>query len=282
MSFLRTCWAWLRGHLKMLAWSGGLAVAVPILVYAVVYVVVETRSSPSDERLELADGTVVAYLEKEVGADGPPVILFHGSPGHAGDWKPFLERTRVDAVDSFVAVDRLNFGDSGTAEEGSLAAQAKVIGPAVPHNPILVGHHYGAAVALRAAIDEPNFVAGLVLVAGATNPHAEDHRDRRELVDSLAAVVPTPWERANREMLTLAEENGAMARLMPLVSCPVVIVHGTADSEFPHEDAIAYLVPLLKNAPSVEVIEVAGAGIDLIATHPEKVDEALRMILAKR
>ena len=110
----------------------------------------------------------------EAGEGGPPVILLHGASVNLRDWTygllPWLaERRRV------VAFDRPGFGYSERAGDGwtpvrqarHLAKAARALGI---ERPIVVGHSWGAAVALAWALEHPDDVTGVVSVSGATMP----------------------------------------------------------------------------------------------------------------
>lgn len=106
--------------------------------------------------------------------DGPPVILIHGASGNVRDW-------HFDIVDKLtggrrvIAMDRPGFGYSDRSDDPDAwrpSEQAKQLRRAArrmdARRPILVGHSWGAAVALAWALDAPDEVAGVVSVSGAT------------------------------------------------------------------------------------------------------------------
>mgnify|MGYP006422752319 CR=1 FL=1 len=102
------------------------------------------------------------------------------------------------------AAHRLGYGNSTPGHELSLEAHARSLEPFLTGTfssdaqrgvrPILVGHSCGGPVALRAAVEYPDLVGGVVLVAGATDPYMQDSRWFRRLVNRVSLVVPEPWE----------------------------------------------------------------------------------------
>ncbi|MEO5988614.1 MAG: alpha/beta fold hydrolase [Candidatus Eisenbacteria bacterium] len=111
---------------------------------------------------------------------GPLVVLLHGADGVHHDFPPAL----IDmlATDHTVlALDRPGHGHSArvpgmhglAAHSAALRAvlRARTMGPA-----ILVGHSYGAIVALRTALDEPALVRAVLAV---TPVFATDARNQR-------------------------------------------------------------------------------------------------------
>ena len=107
---------------------------------------------------------------------GQPVVMIHGASGNLRDFtfdltEPLATRFRV------IAMDRPGFGYSTRASDenawtpfaqaSQLRAAAKQMGV---EKPIVVGHSWGAAVALAWAIDAPDEVAGVVTASGAMMP----------------------------------------------------------------------------------------------------------------
>lgn len=132
----------------------------------------ETAYPPLGRILSVGSAKVHATDE---GAGGPPVILIHGASGNVRDWTfsitgRLAERRRV------IAMDRPGFGYSTreggdawrpSAQAAQLRAAARQMGA---ERPIVVGHSWGAAVALAWALDAPDDVSGVVAVSGAMMP----------------------------------------------------------------------------------------------------------------
>jgi pimeloyl-ACP methyl ester carboxylesterase len=110
--------------------------------------------------------TQVVPFHKEAGS-GATVLCLHSNASHSGQWRGLLEqlsnRFRVVAVDSY--------GSGRTAEWPSdrviaLADEVELLQPLLDgasRPTYLVGHSYGAAVALKAALLHPGRFAGLAL-----------------------------------------------------------------------------------------------------------------------
>ncbi len=100
---------------------------------------------------------------------GPPVVLLHGASGNRRDWtmgpaKAIAQRRTV------YAFDRPGHGTSGfPAGLESLTTQARLMRAALERDgvqrAVVVGHSYGGSVALAWALDAPESVEGLVLIA---------------------------------------------------------------------------------------------------------------------
>jgi pimeloyl-[acyl-carrier protein] methyl ester esterase len=103
-------------------------------------------------------------LHTETAGDGPDLFLVHGWGMNAAVWKPFADRL----VDRYrvTAVDLPGHGLSDGSAEPTLRAWAAACLSAAPPHAVWVGWSLGAQVALRAALEAPERVHRLVLVAG--------------------------------------------------------------------------------------------------------------------
>lgn len=101
---------------------------------------------------------------------GEPVFLIHGASSHIGTWEPTIvpmlkERYFVSAY------DRPGMGYTTDRPQGAdtLALQAQVAASVIERlgltKPVVVAHSWGGAVALRLALDRPDLLSGLVLIA---------------------------------------------------------------------------------------------------------------------
>jgi len=244
--------------------------------YGATYAAVSSAASDADRALRLPDGRVLAYrvLRRPQSARAR-LILVHGAPADSGSWRRLWEsQANVLADFEVIAPDRLGYGASSPGVETSLAAHARSLEGLLGESTVLVGHSYGAPVALRAAAEFPDRVAGVVLVAGACDPYMDDAEWFRELVDAAGAAVPRPWRVANAELLALTAENRAMMPLLERVRCPVVVVHGTWDPVCPHEGAVGAVRRLVPGA-AVRVVSLPRAGHNLHLSHPGVVAESI-------
>jgi len=133
------------------------------------------RENPPAGRFVTVDGIRLHYIEK--GAGSPPVILIHGNVVTAEDFDLsglldlVAERHRV------VAFDRPGFGysDRPHGAAGTPAAQADLLRRAFERlgieRPVVLGHSWGALVALALALNHPHAVRGLVLLSGYYYPN---------------------------------------------------------------------------------------------------------------
>jgi pimeloyl-ACP methyl ester carboxylesterase len=142
---------------------------------------------PESEFVEVPGGRLYYQVE----GSGDPVLLIHGNLGNLGMWDdqvgPFAERYRV------IRYDRRGFGRSRT-ERVSFSERADAVamlqhalpGATSCH---LIGQSWGGIVALDLAIERPQMVDSLVLVASGAGGF------KAELPDD---VQPPPWDEMER------------------------------------------------------------------------------------
>jgi pimeloyl-ACP methyl ester carboxylesterase len=128
----------------------------------------ERRHPPQGQFIEV-DGVRLHYTDR--GA-GPPVVLVHGNMVSGGDWDSsgiapaLLENHRV------IAFDRPGFGhsDRPRGKLWTAEAQAELLYKATKQlgveRPVVVGHSWGAIVALAMTLRHQADIAGVVLVSG--------------------------------------------------------------------------------------------------------------------
>ena len=154
-----------------------LAVSAAALAAAAVYNAYRARQierqHPPAGRFVDIDGARLHYLER---GQGTPVVLIHGNVVTAKDWTLSGVLDRVAERHRVVAFDRPGYGYSerprGVA--WTAAAQADHLRRAFARlgleRPVVVGHSWGTLVALALALEHPDVVRGLVLLAGYYHP----------------------------------------------------------------------------------------------------------------
>jgi pimeloyl-ACP methyl ester carboxylesterase len=100
------------------------------------------------------DGTPIAYYRS---GGGPPLVLVHGTSGSSARWKPVL--TRLEEHFSVYALDRRGYGASGDGSDYALEREIEdvvAVFDSLSEPAHLLGHSFGALVALEAALQLPN------------------------------------------------------------------------------------------------------------------------------
>jgi pimeloyl-ACP methyl ester carboxylesterase len=199
----------------------------------------------------------------QAGDTTQPLVLFvHGSPGSLSAFIDFLADSALLKQSLLVTIDRPGFGYSnfGVAEP-SLEKQAELLKPILEkyknNRPItLVGHSLGGPVIARMAMDYPQLVDGLVIVAGSIDPALEPNETwfRAPLATPfLRWILPRSLRASNEEIYQLKPQLEQMLPLWKNVTCPVYVVQGQKDSLVPPGNA-DFAKKMLTNAPVTLVL----------------------------
>jgi len=131
---------------------------------------VEKALPPRGQFLEVL-GARIHYLDK--GA-GPPILIVHGLGGQLGNFTYALLE-RLTGEFRVILIDRPGSGYSHRAPgaTGRLTEQSGIVAEFIRklglERPLLVGHSLGGAIALGVALDHPEAVKALALVAPLTD-----------------------------------------------------------------------------------------------------------------
>jgi len=188
----------------------------------------------------------------------PRVIYVHGTPNDAKAFADFL----VDPVDGLeaISVDRPGFGNSQPS--GAMVSyedQARAIRSLLVERagkwPILVGHSLGGPIVARVAADYPEQVAGIVIVAGNFDPEEEKVGILQSIVQTRVArfFMPQMFDNSLMELREGKSQTTKLATVLGKIRCPVIIVHGTADTLVVYSN-VEYLRSRLTSAKSIEVV----------------------------
>ncbi len=171
---------------------------------------------------------------------GNQVLFIHGAPGSLDDSLRFFYRPDLRSRAQLISYDRPGFGYSGLGEPlTSLEAQAAVAMDLIEPGAVVVGHSYGATIALRMAMDYPDLLSGVIILAGVS---AAEHEkifwfNRPMESPALNWMLGGAWRSANTEKLTHLDELPLFDDLWENIRTPVIIIHGTRDRLVPYENA---------------------------------------------
>lgn len=224
----------------------------------------------------------------KAGDDSNPLVLFvHGSPGSLDAFIHFLADSTLTNLALLVSTDRPGFGYSNFGNgEGSLQKQGEALKPILEkyknnHPIILVGHSLGGPLIVRMAIDFPELVDGLIVVAGSVDPSLEPEETwfRAPLATPfLSWILPGSFRASNEEIYHLKPELEQMLPLWKKVTCPVIVIQGNKDSLVPKENA-DFAKKMLINAP-VEIVRVDSMNHFVPWSNPELIRDAIIKLLA--
>jgi pimeloyl-ACP methyl ester carboxylesterase len=278
-------------------WAKRIAPAAIVVVAAPILLVSCSIPGPK------SDPATIAALARDMTADGPEsehvsyvhagddlqprVIYIHGTPGSASDFADYLV-TPVPGLEA-IAVDRLGFGNSGhrSGGESSFEAQAKAIAPLLVQRdgkwPILVGHSLGGPIAARLAAMYPDRVGGLVIAAGSLDPDQEKPGFGQRLFTSGAIrwLLPQTLDNTAGELKAAKTQTELLALELRKVTCPVIIIHGTADDQVPYVN-MAYSKKMLVNAASVETVTIDGQNHFIPWQRPDTIRDAVKKLAEHR
>lgn len=223
----------------------------------------------------------IHYVEAG-GTTGPAVLFVHGSPGSLSAFIDFLADTALLPHALLITTDRPGFGHSnfGNAEP-SLQKQAAILKPILERHRnnrpvILVGHSLGGPLIARMAIDYPDLVDGLVIVAGSIDPALEPHETwfhASFATPFLSWILPRSFRASNEEIYQLKPQLEEMLPLWKNITCPVIIIQGKKDMLVPYEN-VDFARKVLVNAP-VQYIIVDDMNHFVPWSHPELIREAI-------
>jgi pimeloyl-ACP methyl ester carboxylesterase len=160
----------------------------------------QTSACAPTSRAVPGDG--VTLCARDWGGSGQAVALLHGLASNARIWDGVAPRL-VGAGLRVVALDQRGHGESEQPDNGyGFATLGQDLSSALAglglERPVLVGHSWGASVALQYAADRPGALAGLALVDGGlvgvaewAGPTREDAR--RRLAPPRFAVPLADW-----------------------------------------------------------------------------------------
>lgn len=187
---------------------------------------------------------------------GKPLVMFvHGSPGSS----TALMTIATDSVfmQHFmpVLVDRPGFGYSNFGRgEQSLSKQSTWLTDILKLYPnekkILVGHSLGGPLVAKMAMDYPNEISAIVILAGSIDPDLEPKEWYRKPMNSpfIRWLVPKAFAASNDEILTLKSELQKMIPDWEKIKIPIVVIQGT-DDFLVNKGNADFAKKMAKNAP---------------------------------
>jgi pimeloyl-ACP methyl ester carboxylesterase len=199
--------------------------------------------------LERAPGRRLAFRRRE--GRGPAILFL---PGYRSD----MEGSKALALDAWAEAEgramlRFDYAGCGASpgtfedqtleswRDDALAMIDSVAGPVLP-----VGSSMGGWIMLLAALARPERVAGLVGIAAAPDFTSWGFTEGRKRVIRQEGRLEEPSPYGDEPMVTTRAfwESGERLKLLdaPIpISCPVRLLHGTADADVPWRTSIALI-----------------------------------------
>jgi len=217
-----------------------------------------------------------------VGNDTLPLAVFvHGAPGSSSGMLDYLADPTLTKVAQMVAVDRPGYGYSGFGKaERSLEKQALALKPILEKyrktKAVLVGHSFGGPVIARAAMDFPELVDGLVVVAGSIDPSLEPRHWWQKPLDWIPIrwMLPPTGKVSNEEILPLPEELEKMLPFWEKITCPVTVIQGMKD-ELVEPGNAEFARKMLVNSARLDMDTIQGKGHFILWTMKDHIAQKI-------
>ncbi len=218
-----------------------------------------------------------------------PLVLFvHGSPGSLDAFLRFLTLDNLRKNSLMVSTDRPGFGYSNFGNaESSLKKQALALKPILekyknnrPH--IVVGHSLGGPLIAKMAMEYPELIDGLIIVAGSIDPELEPNETwfRAPLATPfLSWILPGAFRASNEEIYQLKPQLEEMIPYWKNITCPVIVIQGKVDELVPYEN-VNFAKKMLVNAP-VEYVIVDDMNHFVPWSHPQLITDAVMKMVTK-
>ena len=170
------------------------------------------------------------------------VVFIHGTPGEWTIFSPQMRSEVLAGAASLVAIERPGWGLSETSQKDkilSLAEQSGMLGPALKalkeeyrsDNLVIVGHSLGGSLVPRIAMDFPQLIDAVVVIAGDLTDDYSPAHWYNDVASwwAIRWMIPGIMQRANEEVLQLAPDLAAMKPLWGKITAPLLVVQGVQD-----------------------------------------------------
>lgn len=230
------------------------------------------------------ESRTIRYLQ--AGAqDRPTVVFVHGSPGSLSAFIDFMVDSVLLQKAHLLSVDRPGFGhsDFGRAAR-SLQEQSALLRPMVERYApvILVGHSLGGPLIAQMAVDYPQAVAGLIIVAGSVDPDLEPNEWFRGpfSVPPFRWLLPRSFRASNDEIYRVKPQLEELRPRWREIEVPITVIQGMRDRLVP--PANAEFAERMAQKAHVRVVLLEDVNHFIPWTHPGIIREEILDMLKRR
>jgi pimeloyl-ACP methyl ester carboxylesterase len=220
-------------------------------------------------------------LHFEIVGDGQPVVLTTGMGYSSAVWSSLSARLEGSA--RTLVWDYRGHGFSEKSDDprdydagngiGDLIQMISNAGGSQANPAILVGHSLGGYLSLHMALEQPELVKALVLIA--TGPGFRNDA-AREKWNEFARTIKIDSNTHPAARLLALQSDDTVIKNLENILVPTLIIVGEKDVGF--HGAKDYLLSKLPNATAVVV---GGAGHSVHKTHSAEVNEAIMQFIEK-
>lgn len=251
---------------------------------------VKNNSEIDVNYLEL-QGAKVKYVSAG-SRNRPAVVYIHGTPGGWDNGARYLMDEKLRARSLVVSLDRPGWGGSQLPDdrvEASFSGQNRLLQPLFEQldkdnnhqGIILVGHSLGASIAPYIAMQNPELVSGLILLAGSLDPKLGSPRwyNWAASMGVVSWFLGADMRRANDEIMQLHSQLTVMRNEWSNIAMPVTVIQGMRDKLVSPDNA-DFAEQVLLNA-DLKVIRIADANHFIPWEQRELVTNEIHLMLDK-
>lgn len=231
----------------------------------------------------IVNGKTINYAE--IGYDSLPVVVFiHGSPGSWNGYCGFMRDSLLLSSVKMIAIDRIGFGHSEHGKgEKSLAKQVAYLKPILQKYKqansklILVGHSMGGPVVAKMAMDYPELVDHVIIIAGALCPELEPNQKWYRIplnMPPFKYFASKTIKASNFELLHLKKELEKIKPFWVNIYQPVTIIQGNNDKLVSPYN-VNFAKKMIVNSKKLQFIIEQNMGHNVPWSYPHLVNQAI-------
>ncbi len=223
-------------------------------------------------------------------ANRTPLVFIHGTPGTWESYGNLMENTQLQNNFTMYSIDRLGWGKSVSKNNKfeaefephttAIRALLKKIHGQNNKKAIVIGHSLGGSLAPMVAITSPEYIKGLMVIAGDLDPKFGDPRWYNSAADLslIKWLLPKKLVKANDEIMPLKQELLIMSKQLKEIKIPTSIIHGTKDELVSYENVAFAKKAFAHLGDKLDVVSVDKAGHFLIWEHIPTIVNAIEKL----